>query len=204
MSSDLYAFETSFHTHSSPELVSNPGADLPFFSDPYHFPSLTHAHLPLDEEETPPPLDPFSPYFFSFSPPSTHLQNLSLHHSTSLSLHPLPNIETQFGNPSVLDVKTEECNMGASVSASADYSFDRQLFPRSYGDAHSENVSKLMMQRSFSSHSFDGKPGYLFQPPHYETPSFQTQTQALSSPDNAFFTPQMRRVCSTGDLQVSY
>lgn len=177
MSSDLFAFEAPFSTHSS-----SANGDIPFFSDPHYF---------LLDEEIPSSLDPFSPSFSSFYPPSTQLQNLSL--------HPLPNSETEYGNPSVLEVKSEECKAKAAV----DYSYNHHLVPQSYtyGAIDSENVSKLMMQRSFSSKSFDGRPGYLFQPPHYETAGFQTQ--ALSSPDNTLFTPHMRRVFSTGDLQVS-
>jgi len=72
------------------------------FSSSSSFSALTHTHNPhLDEDETqtqiqtqtpssPSSLDPFSSTFFSFSPPSTHLQSLSLYHSKPQTLHPLP------------------------------------------------------------------------------------------------------------------
>lgn len=190
MSSDLYAFEAS-------ELASNVSGDFSFFSDPYHFHSsssssfsaLTHTHnLHLHEDETqtqtpfsPSSLDPFSSSFFSFSPPSTHLQSLSLYHSKPQTLHP--------PDSSVFHVKNEESH----------------LLP----DTSTFSISKLMMQRSFSSHSFDANTAHMFNTPHYEieTPTFQpqSQNQALCPPDgdNTFLHPQLRRVCSTGDLQVS-
>ncbi|KAJ6714437.1 ZINC FINGER PROTEIN CONSTANS-LIKE 4 [Salix viminalis] len=59
-----------------------------------------------------------------------------------------------------------------------------------------------MMQRSYSSNSFEGNPGFLFQPRFdslLESPNYQGQ--ALSLPENNFLAGHLRRVCSTGDLQ---
>ncbi|KAF7810321.1 putative zinc finger protein CONSTANS-LIKE 11 [Senna tora] len=185
MSSDLYTFEAPpFHTHSTPtsQLVSTNGETE---EEDLFFSCFSQIQLPLDEAELDleaPPLllDPFSPPFFpssSSSPPTSHLRNLSLRHHHHHH-HPLQSSESQLGNSSVSE----------------------------------ENVSKLMMQRSFSSNSFDGNmPSYLYQyqyqtHPYYGTPSFRTQIQGLDSPDHhstVFFTPQMRRVCSTGDLQYT-
>lgn len=82
-----------------------------------------------------------------------------------------------------------------------DYAYNNQQFlPHSYGGT--ESVSKYM-QRSFSSNSFEGKPGFLFQTRHetlVDSPNFQRND--ISSPENSAFSGQMRRVCSTGDLQV--
>nr|GMD62278.1 zinc finger protein CONSTANS-like [Ipomoea batatas] len=75
------------------------------------------------------------------------------------------------------------------------------FMPQSYG----ENAMK-MMQRSFSSNSFEGRPSNFspFQPQLdtlLESPNLHAQV--LSSPENSSFSSgQMRRVCSTGDLQV--
>ncbi|GLT90864.1 hypothetical protein SLE2022_087810 [Rubroshorea leprosula] len=74
-----------------------------------------------------------------------------------------------------------------------------QMQSMSNGYSGVDNVGKLM-QRSFSSNSFEGKPGFSFQPCFdslMESPNFQ------SSPDSSFFSGQMRRVCSTGDLQCT-
>lgn len=189
-SSDLSAFEAPFYSPSTSEFLSNGGQDLPFLSLPCHFP------LHQEEQES-----PFSPSFFSFSPPSTFLQNLTLqtlHQSKTILPENLPSPETEFRNSSVLDEKTdEECKM---VLHSSDYSHNQHLAFQSYITTESENVAKLFMQRSFSNNSFDGKQSCLVQPHANETPFIQTQ--ALSSPDHTFFTSQMRRVCSTGDLQI--
>ncbi|KAI9079062.1 hypothetical protein K1719_038970 [Acacia pycnantha] len=191
MSSDLYAFEADFHTSSTSEFLSNGSHDLPFLS-------YAPCYFPLNKEEEPeesPSLDPFSPSFFSFSPPSSFLQNLSLHHHSKTIFPDLPNLETEFKNSSVLDNNIEESN----IFPSWDYSHNQNLVSQSYNNIDSENVAKLIMRRSFSSKSFDGKPSILFQPHPYEN-SF-IQNQFLTSPDHTFFIPQMRRVCSTGDLQ---
>ncbi|KAI4332343.1 hypothetical protein L6164_017261 [Bauhinia variegata] len=212
MSSDLYVLDASFHRHSSSDMASpNGGGDLVFFSDSYPFPFCTASpiidiaqensnsqtqEIPLDEI---PSLDPLgsSPSFFSFSPPSSHLESWSLYEANPVQpLSTIQNLDSEFGKFSVLDgleAKSEEFQMGV------DYNYNHQFATHSYGDA--ENASKFM-QRSFSSKSFDAKPGFLCQPQHetvMDSPNFQSQ--ALSSPENSFSNGQMRRVCSTGDLQ---
>lgn len=86
------------------------------------------------------------------------------------------------------------------------YNNQQAFAPHSYSyEGGAENVAKYM-QRSYSSNSFDGKPGFLFQPRFdsvMETPNFQNQAASLSSPESSFLTTHMRRVSSTGDLQVS-
>lgn len=213
MSSDLYAFGTSnFHTHahSTSDMVSSSdgGGDLLFFSDPFPFftdilqenSNTTNQHQ--FDETLHSSLDPFS--FFSFSPPTTHLENLTLYHQSN-HVHPVsngPNLESEFGSfSSAMDgfeVKTEECQMSVDYDAYNQHHF----FPHSYSGA--ESVAKYM-QRSFSSNSFNGKPGFLFHPHSdklMDSPNFQNN--GMSSPENSCFNGQMRRVCSTGDLQVKY
>ncbi|KAK7318201.1 hypothetical protein RJT34_02900 [Clitoria ternatea] len=195
MSSDLYALDTNFHTHSS---SSDGVGDLQFLSDP--FPLFTTSPIDVVAQEnsnTFPSLDPFSPSFFSFSPPSAHLESLSLYHANrdhhqSLA-NEFPSFSAAFDGS---EVKIEECQKGI------DYVYGQQLFhPHSYSGA--ENLSKYM-QRSFSSNSFEGKPGFLSQLPHcgdtiMDSPKFQGHD--MSSPeDTSVYAGQMRRVCSTGDL----
>ncbi|XP_052170696.1 uncharacterized protein LOC127786942 [Diospyros lotus] len=65
------------------------------------------------------------------------------------------------------------------------------------------NVAK-MMQRNFGSHSFDSKLDFLLQPYFdglMESPSFNPYP--MSSPETCFSGSQIRRVCSTGDLQAT-
>ncbi|KAK4260599.1 hypothetical protein QN277_003692 [Acacia crassicarpa] len=187
MSSDLYAFEAAFHTSSTSEFLPNGSHDLPFLSyAPCYFP------LNKKEPEESSSLDPFSPSFL-FSPPGSFLQNLSFHHHSKTILPDLPNPETELKNSSVLDNNIEESN----IFPSWDCSHNQNMVSQSYNNIDSE--AQFIMQRTFSSKSFDGKPSFLFQPHPYET-SF-IQNQSLTSPDQTFFIPQMRRVCSTGDLQ---
>ncbi|RDX73485.1 Zinc finger protein CONSTANS-LIKE 4, partial [Mucuna pruriens] len=179
MSSDLYAFDTTFHTHSTSDLVSSDEVgNLPFFSD--SFPFFPNSPTDLAQENSN-SLDPFSTSFFSFSPPS---ESLSPYHSNHMQ--PTPddqNWKNEFGSFSAFDgseVKSEECQMDV------DYVYGKQFLSHSYSGA--ENFSKYM-QRNFSSHSFEGKPGFLSQP-------------YRGSPEDSVFSGQMRRVCSTGDLQL--
>ncbi|KAM1397020.1 hypothetical protein ACFX2I_014643 [Malus domestica] len=64
------------------------------------------------------------------------------------------------------------------------------------------------MQMSYISNCFDGnnnKPGFYFQPSFdslMKSPSFQNQALNLSSPKSSFLDGQMRKISSTGDLQI--
>ncbi|XVF51451.1 hypothetical protein PTKIN_Ptkin04bG0186500 [Pterospermum kingtungense] len=123
------------------------------------------------------------------SPPTDQLENLSLYQTTQF---PSPlfgqNLENGYENLNsfnCFEVKNEECQVD----------FDSA----NYSDV--ENVANYL-QRSFSSNSFEGKPNFSFQPPFdsvMETQNFHGQ--AFSLPENSFFAGQMRKVCSTGDLQ---
>lgn len=218
MASDLFVFDSSFYQHSSSDAVSSE-ADFLFADDQFSpfsdsaidilqalsdHPTQQQNQNPVGESHL---LDPISSALFSSSPPSQQLESLSLcqNQTTTQFQQPLennnPNLGNGFGNFSVLDafqVKNEECQMGFENA------YNQQFGGlHSYSGDGAENVEK-MMQRSYSSNSFDGKPGFVFQPRFdtlMESPNFQNQT--LSSPENTFLAGQMRRVCSTGDLQVS-
>ncbi|KAJ7944949.1 zinc finger protein CONSTANS-like [Quillaja saponaria] len=207
MSSDLFMFDfdASFsHKHSSTDMVSGRG-DLLYFSDPSSLLSDSTIDVfqgnsnnqnqqnPLDDS---PPFDQFSPSLLSSSPPSNQMENLSLYQAMHPTLSNDLNFANEFGSFTdfdALQVKSEECQMGF------DNSNNQLLIPHSYSGVG--NVANFM-QRSFSSNSFDGNAGCLFQPRLItitDSPSFQNQS--FSSPENSFFAGQMRRVCSTGDLQ---
>ncbi|KAL3609879.1 hypothetical protein D5086_000899 [Populus alba] len=204
MSSDLYVLDLSFYHLSSPEVVS-PDVDL-FFSDPFspfrdssidilqEFSNNQNIQCPVENSKF---SDSFNPSILSSSPPSHQLENLSLYTNHLQALANSENLGDGYGNFPGLDafgVKTEECQMGF------DPSYNQQSFmPHSYSGV--ENVAK-MIQRSYSSNSFEGNPGFLFQPRFdtvLESPNYQGQ--ALSLPENNFLAGQLRRVCSAGDLQ---
>ncbi|MED6191470.1 hypothetical protein PIB30_000571 [Stylosanthes scabra] len=184
--------------------------ELAFFSDPFPFDEATTLCSSTS-------VDPFSSCFFSFSPPSTHLENLTLQANSSNNNRLIaPTLETDFASfsSSGFDVtqvvKSEECHQIGSFELDyGGYNNHNQqhFFPHSYSGG-AENVAKYM-QRSFSSNSFHCKPGnFLFQNNHsgtlnnnnnMESPNFQKHD--ASSPENSGFNGKMRRVCSTGDLQ---
>ncbi|CAJ2676544.1 unnamed protein product [Trifolium pratense] len=194
MSSELYSFgTTTFHTHSTSEHVSTDGTgsgDLPpFFSDSFPFfntevISQQNSNSLFDESLIPSSLDPFSPSFFSFSPPT---ENLTIFH------HQTNNNNGSFSSFDISEVKNEESQI--SIDYYNNYNNNNtQFLPHSYSGV--ENVSKYM-QRSFSSNSFEKKPNLLFQTHHdILVDSSKFQRHDLSSPENS-----LRRVCSTGDLQ---
>jgi len=197
MSSDLYTFDIPFPRHSDTDNMVSYDADgnLMFFSDnPYSFPFLTAS--PVHDVAQGNFTNSLHPSFFSFSPQ----QNQSLSHANPA--HPLSNgsyIKSEFRNFSALhgsEVTSEECQMG--VDYSSNHHFLSQTF-------HASDTASKVIQRSFSCNSFGGKPGFPFEP-HPDTlmdsPNFHLHP--LISPENSFFTGQMRRVCSTGDLQVQY
>ena len=124
MSSDLYAFDTTLYSHSNSDLVSSDGVrDLPLISE--SFPFFANSQENCNNNALSNALDPFSPSFFSFSPPSSHLESLSLYHANRLqSLSNGQNLANEFGSFSAFDgseMKTEECQMGG------DYAYSQQL-----------------------------------------------------------------------------
>lgn len=130
-------------------------------------------------------------------PPFTDVPQGNLNNS----LDPFPSSLFSFSPPSTHHgfyqanhgVKSEECQMGV------DYTYNKHFCT---GGAETESESKLM-QRSYSCNSFDGKPGFSSEANRntlMDSPNFQWH--ALDSPEKRFFTGQMRRVSSAGDLQV--
>ncbi|XP_059444716.1 zinc finger protein CONSTANS-LIKE 2 [Corylus avellana] len=197
MSSDLFLFDHDpFYRHSTSDMVSSDG-DLTFIPDsPLDiFQAISDSQNqqnPVDESHS---FDHYSSTLLSSSP-SHQFESLNLYQTTHLQwLQNGSDFDNGLGNMSGLEgleVKNEECQMGFESS------FNHQAFlPHSYsGGGGAENVAKLM-QRSYSSNSFDAKTGFLFQPRFdtlMESPSFQNQE---------IFGGQMRRVCSTGDLQTT-
>ncbi|XP_004511566.1 uncharacterized protein [Cicer arietinum] len=133
-------------------------------------------------------LDPFSSCFFSFSSSS----------SSPTNNHILP-----LTNSSALDesrVKTEEyCQMSVE-----DYPNKHHFLSHSCsGDETDQSASKLMQRRSYSCNNFHDKPDFPFEANYHNTlmdsPDFQWHE--FNSPENSFFSGQMRRACSAGDLQ---
>lgn len=113
----------------------------------------------------------------SSSPPSNQLESLSLYQNPSENF---PNCS----DFSTLEVKTEAPFENFPC-------FNNSFVHQGFGGT--DNAVKFM-QRSFSSNSFDGKkPSFFFQP------CFDS---VLESPNFSSGGGQMRRVCSTGDLQV--
>lgn len=188
MSSDLYTFDNFFTDSFSP------------FCDPSIDILEANNYNPVDESTS---IDQFAHSLLSSSPPSNLLGNLSLCQTNSNHLQTLaPNGYQDFSCLDSMEVKSEDSLVGFDSSSSYNQIQQEPLvLPHSYSGV--ENVAKYM-QRSYSSNCFDGKPGFSFQPRFdsvLESPNFHNQ--ALSSPENSFFAGQMRRVCSTGDLQVS-
>ncbi|KAF5816035.1 putative transcription factor C2C2-CO-like family [Helianthus annuus] len=183
MSSDLFEFEECFFTDPFSPLSDSSSIDIlkAFQENNYNLNPLTHENLdpPFDEiDQIAPTNTPTT--LLSSSPPSHQLENLSLNQmgNSVNSLH-LCNLE----------VKTEE-----RQPPFYDYYVNNNSFlPHSYGGY--ENAMK-MMQRSFSSKSFDGRPnGFLFQP------KFDSLIESSSLHDFSSSSSHMRKVCSAGDLQ---
>lgn len=199
MSSDFHHFDDPFYRLSSSDMVSSDG-DLSLFPDStidifQAISDTQNHHNPVDESRS---FDQYSTTLLSCSP-SQQFESLNLYQSTHLQS--LPNgldLQNGFGSLSGLEdleIKNEEFQMGFESS------FNHTFTPHSYSGG-AENVAKLM-QRSYSSNCFDGQPGFLYQPRFdslVESSNFRKQD--LSPPERSLFSGQMRRVCSTGDLQV--
>ncbi|KAM0978798.1 hypothetical protein ACFX13_014978 [Malus domestica] len=173
--------------------------DLQFFSEPFSpFSDIDLLQLQAisNQQTYQNATDPNSPSLISSSPPSYQFETLSLYQQTQLYQmeQKCPNLPIGWPNFSLFDaleVKAEESHQAFE--------------PHSYGST--ENAVKFM-QMSYSSNCFDGnnnKPGFYFQPSFdslMKSPSFQNQALNLSSPESSFLDGQMRRISSTGDLQI--
>ncbi|KAL8064145.1 hypothetical protein ABFX02_01G072200 [Erythranthe guttata] len=178
MSSDLFAFENSF------------------FSDPFSAfaDSAIDDSLPYDEIGAglirgggTTPFDQISAALLSSSPPSFQLENLTLMSQLGSA--------AEYSAPE--EVKTEEFQL----SFDADFSgFGNCFSPQSLDETAA--AAAKFMQRSFSSNSFENRPSFCFRPRFDGVLESQSspKRQILSSPPE-FSSGQMRRVCSTGDLQ---
>lgn len=190
MSSDLSVFDDSFFTDPFP---CNFNIDSPIDILPaIHNYKNNHLEIlnPLDEIETNHPLHQISPaiLFSSSPPPSSQLEQT-----------------THLSNSPALGVKEEEFQF--RLHSSFDYQGQGNCQPHSYGGGGGGAESTMkMMQRSYSSHSFDDgiNASFMYQQPQFGTPSpMESHTFVSSSPENSLFTGQLRKACSTGDLHVS-
>ncbi|XP_022737216.1 two-component response regulator-like PRR1 [Durio zibethinus] len=168
----------------------HPFSPLNDLSSDYNLQALLNSNQnqqnPVDQPTCPDQL--VSSGLLPFSPPTDQLENLSLYQTTQFSsLSFGPNLENgyeNFNSLNCLEVKNEECQVD---------------FDSAYSDV--ENAAKYL-QRSFSSNSFEGKPNFSFQPPFDSLMESQKfQGQAFNMPENNIFAGQMRKVCSTGDLE---
>lgn len=184
MSSELFVFDNFFTDPFSPSFIDNS-----IFQENNSFTMPTNyliQELPENKIDEATSFDQITSTLLSSSPPSHQFENLSL--------YPIVNPNFEFGDYSV---KAEE--------------FPVQVqFESDHFGAFQNDVK--LMQRSFSSNCFDNnnnnneKQSFSIFTPNFdsliESTNFQTSA-AISSPENSFSSGQMRRVCSTGDLQVS-
>ncbi|KAL1225593.1 Zinc finger protein CONSTANS-LIKE 5 [Cardamine amara subsp. amara] len=184
-SSDLYIFDgsslssSSIFRNSIPEMFSS---DTTTTTDLF----CNNEFYSVDESLS--IFDHFVPQnILSSSPPSDLLETLTLSQQIPTGLYP------NFSDFQISDaVKTEKFFDGGGSGHNHIASM-----ARSYSAI--ENAGRYM-QRSFSSKSVDGKPNQVpFNIPMMDSSNLHYNT--LNSPENAFFSGQMRRVYSTGDLQ---
>ena len=183
-SSDLYIFDGSSSSTSS--IFRNSSPDM-FSSDTTTTTDLFCNNELYSVDESLNMFDHFTPHILSSSPPSDLLGTLTLSHQIPTGLY--PNISDA--------VKTEQFYGGSGHNQTETVA----SMARSYSAI--ENAGRYM-QRSFSTNSVDGKPNQI---PFNNVPimdSLNIHYNTLNSPENDFFSGQMmRRVYSTGDLQVS-
>ncbi|KAK4728780.1 hypothetical protein R3W88_021768 [Solanum pinnatisectum] len=181
MSSELFVFDNFFTDPFSPSFIDNS-----IFQENNNFTMPTNCliqQLPETKIDETTSFDQITSTLLSSSPPSHQFENLSL--------CPIGNPNFEFGDCSV---KAEEFQVH---------------FESDHFGAFQNDVK--LMQRSFSSNCFDNnnnnnneKQSFSIFTPNFdsliESTNFQTSA-AISSPENSFSSGQMRRVCSTGDLQ---
>lgn len=185
MSSNLFMFDGS--TFSDPfSPVNDSFASID---------SILQGNYTTDKTYQDDEIDKIASTLLSSSPPSHQLGSLSLCQT------PLANEYPNFS------VKTEDSQL-PFYSTTCDYNYT--TYSSSFPTYGTDEPVK-MMQRSFSSNCFDGKSSFVFQPFDSSvectnfTPTTTAQVEAFSSPEyNSSSNSQMRRFCSTGDLQVSY
>ncbi|CAN1189709.1 Zinc finger protein CONSTANS-LIKE 5 [Linum perenne] len=181
MSSDLFVLDDSnFFHHSSniPDITisssSDGGGGDIFFSDQLCSSFNDGSFLDIFQE--------FKSVADStnFSP-SNQLQSLKIGYENGVQ-------PENFYSGGELEVKSEECQMGLESLIADDQNYSM------VDNTNSDGIK--MMQRSYSGDSFvDSCPAFFLQP------KISYQNQLLSSPESNFLAGQLRRVCSTGDLQ---
>ncbi|XP_076905185.1 uncharacterized protein LOC143560876 [Bidens hawaiensis] len=183
MSSEIYEFDGCFFNDSfSPFNDSSSSIDIMQAFQEHNY-SYTPISPPLASHENLDETDQTIPTILSTSPPN--LDNLSLYQKG------IPVTSSS----EALDFCASEVKIENTQLPSYDHYY--------YGG--SDNALK-MMQRSYSSNSFQqGRSnGVVYQPKFnglIDTPHLDSQV--LTSLDHCFASTHMRRVCSTGDLQVS-
>ncbi|GFP88910.1 zinc finger protein constans-like 5 [Phtheirospermum japonicum] len=179
MSSDLFIFDNSFFsdpfpTFTDPAISPHPYEILQEIQDD----PIQENNNPIDETSS---FDQIASAFLSPSPPRAELENLSL---SQLE-------KTEYS------VKTEQCQFNFDGFSG----FGNCASPHSFDSAYETAVK--FMQRSYSSNCFENNQNLTFHPRFdcvFE--SQDLQNQILSSPETGFSAGgQIRRVCSTGDLQ---
>ncbi|WOG90215.1 hypothetical protein DCAR_0209458 [Daucus carota subsp. sativus] len=181
MSSNLFMFDGSIYSDPfSP--VNDPFASI---DDILQEDFTANKSYQIDE------IDQIASTIVSSSPPS--------HRMGSLSLCQAP-LAIEYPN---FSVKAEDSQL---PFYSTTCGYNNISYSSSFPTYGTDEPVK-MMQRSFSSNSFDRKSGFMFQSfdSFAESSSIAAttaQVQALSSPEcNSSSNSQMRRFCSTGDLQ---
>lgn len=159
--------------------------------------SLTTTQISADEAQS---FDHIAQTLFTNSPPSHQLETLSLHQQQQQQQTHMGSLGNVFSeNYSVVSdsIKSEDFQVGFDYPPNSYNSYflgNNNNNSNSNYDGSGESMLKLM-QRSYSSNSFEGKPSFWFQP------KFNTLLEVQNfQPD--IENGQMRRVCSTGDLPV--
>ncbi|KAL3635591.1 hypothetical protein CASFOL_020138 [Castilleja foliolosa] len=148
-----------------------------FFSDPFTDP-IQEINNPIDETNS---FNRTPSAFLSSSPPRAELESLSLSEFE----------KTEYS------VKTEHCQLNFDSFSG----FENCFSPHSFDGAYETAVK--FMQKSYSSNCFENNQNFMFRPLFDSVlESRDLQNQILSSPESGSSAGgQMRRVCSTGDLQ---
>ncbi|XP_038874875.1 uncharacterized protein LOC120067375 [Benincasa hispida] len=202
MSSDLFihgdsSSSSSLFRCSSSDLVFPSDAELQFFSDHYS-PNFSDSAVDIlnsiPSQENPLP-DGFNSNSIDHFIP---MQGLSLSHPTDFHLlsHPSSSSSNGFQNLSNFDVKSEESLLGFNQPLC----FDPPSENAATATATAVVDKSLLLHRSFSE-----KPGFQsrLESLLMESPNFPNNHHSLPCPESDFFSSQIRRVFSTGDLQNS-
>lgn len=187
MSSEIYEFDGCFFNDQFlpfndsilQEHNYNYSPLLPSSSSP---PLTTQDNIDTSFDE----IDQITTTQHSSSPPSNQLESVSLYNQMGIS---------------VTSSNETLCNLEVKTEESQQLLYDNNNYY--YGGPHD---ALKMMQRSYSSNSFHQKKSndIVYQPKFNGLIDSQNlHSEVITSPDYSFSSTNMRRVCSTGDLQVS-